>query len=87
MTCLGIDHLEKSCVEGDLLIMWLVKARLGVRHQRWTMLGTHFLPVADVCSKNQGDGDHVRAGGFDSTLVVASWYFCRSGALPAWGLM
>ena len=50
-------------------------------------MGTHLLPVADVCSKGQGVGDHVCAGGFDSTLVVASWYFCRSGVLPAWGLM
>ena len=40
------------------------------------------LPVADVCSKGQGDGDHVRAGGFDLTLMVALWYFGRSGAFP-----
>ena len=66
--------------------MWFGRVRLGVQSQRWTMLGTHLLPVADVCSKGQGDGDHVRAGGLDSTSVVASWYFSRSGALPAWGL-
>ena len=54
---------------------------------QWTMLGTHLLPVADVCSKGQGGGDHFCAGGLDSTLVVAAWYFGRSGALPAWGLM
>ena len=51
------------------------------------MLSTHLLPVADVCRKGQGDGDHGRADGFDLTLVVALWYFGRSGALPAWGLM
>ena len=60
---------------------------LGGRSQRWTTLGAQSLSVADVCSTGQGDGDHVCAGDFDSTSVVALWYFGRSGALPAWGLV
>ena len=67
--------------------MWFGKILLGVQSPRLTMLGTHLLLCANVCSESQGDGDHACAGGFDLTLVVASWYFSRSGALPAWGLM
>ena len=67
--------------------MWFGKTLLGVRSPCLTMLGTNSIPVADVCSKIQGNGDYVCAGGFDPTLVVALWYFSRSGALPAWGLM
>ena len=50
------------------------------------MLGTQLLPVADVCNKSQGDGDHVYAGGLDLTPVRALWYLGLSDNLPAWGL-
>ena len=46
------------------------------------MLGTQLLTVADVCSKGQCYGDHICAGGLDSTPVVASWCFGRFGAPP-----
>ena len=87
MYCLGVNHHEKGSVEGDLLVMWFGRVCLGGQSHRWTTLGTQLLSVADVCSKGQGDGDHVRTGGLDSTSVVALWYFGWSGALPAWGLM
>ena len=50
------------------------------------MLGTQFLPVADVCSKGQGYGEHVYNCGLDLTLVETLWYFGLSDTLPAWGL-
>ncbi len=45
------------------------------------MMGTHSLLVEVVCSKNLGYGDHVCAGGFHLTLVVASQYLSRPGVL------
>ena len=49
-------------------------------------MGTQLLPMAEVFSKGHGDGDHVCAGGLDSTLVGTSWYLGLSDTLPAWGL-
>ena len=74
-------------MEGNLLAVWFGRVFLGGQSQRWTTLGTQFLPVADVCSKGHCDGDSVCVGGLDLTSVVALWYFGRFGAFPAWGLM
>ena len=70
-----------------MIMMWLAKTHFGAWYQRWTMVGSHLLPVADVYSEYQGVGDHVCTRVFHLTLVVALRKNIRSGALPAWSLV
>ena len=67
--------------------MWLTKIHFGAWSQCWMMVGSHLLPIADVYSEHQGDGDHVCTRVFHSTPVVALQKNSRSGALPAWSLV
>ena len=51
-------------------MMRLAKTHFGAWSQCWTMVGSHHIPVADVYSEHQGDGDHGCTSVFHST----SWW-------------
>ncbi len=50
------------------------------------MLCTQLLPMEDVCSEGQGDGENICDGGLISTLVRTSRYLCLHDTLLAWDL-
>ena len=67
--------------------MWLAKTHFGAWSQRWTMVSSHLLPVADVYGEHQGDGGHFYTRVLGLALLVAPRQNSRFDALPAWSLV